>query len=50
MYAVNFTEMWDKRITEGDSSWPITDCMHGWEFNYTDIPYSTIASEVRDST
>jgi len=47
MYAVNLTEMWDKGITEGDSSWPTVDCRHGWEFNYTDIPYSTIASEVR---
>jgi hypothetical protein len=47
MYAVNFTEMWGKGITEGDSSWPTVDCRHGWEFNYTDIPYSTIASEVR---
>lgn len=46
MYAVNFTEMWDKGITQGDSSWPIVDCRHGWEFNYTDIPYSTIASEL----
>ena len=47
MYAVNLTEMWDKGITKGDSSWPTVDCRHGWEFNYTDIPYSTIASEVR---
>lgn len=50
MYAVNLTEMWDKGFTEGDSSWPIVDCRHGWEFNYTDIPYSTIASEVREKT
>jgi len=48
MYAVNLTAMWDKGITEGDSSWPTVDCRHGWEFNYTDIPYSTIASEVRE--
>ncbi|KDR24330.1 Organic cation transporter protein, partial [Zootermopsis nevadensis] len=46
MYAVNFTEMWDKGITKGNPSWPTTDCRHGWEFNYTDIPYSTIASEL----
>jgi hypothetical protein len=49
MYAVNFTEMWGKGITKGDPSWPVTDCRHGWEFNYTDIPYSTIASEVRQA-
>jgi hypothetical protein len=49
MYAVNFTEMWDKGITKGDPSWPVTDCRYGWEFNYTDIPYSTIASEVRQA-
>jgi hypothetical protein len=47
MYAVNFTDMWNKGIREGNLSWPTISCTHGWEFNYTDIPYPTIASEVR---
>lgn len=46
MYAVNYTEILEKGITVADPSWPITHCKHGWEFNYTVIPYSTVATEV----
>ena len=46
MYAVNLTEMWNNGIKEGNPSWPTVSCRNGWVFNYSDIPYSTIASEV----
>lgn len=47
MYAVNFTEMLANNIVKSDPSWPTQPCKHGWEYNFTEIPYSTIATEVR---
>nr|CAD7198155.1 unnamed protein product [Timema douglasi] len=32
-------------VTVADTNWPRTPCRHGWEFNFTDVPYSTIATE-----
>lgn len=46
MYAVNFTEMLAKGIIKADPSWPKQSCKNGWEYNFTEIPYSTIATEV----
>lgn len=46
MYAVNFTEVLMNGTTQADPTWPIQPCQHGWEFNFTDIPYETIATEV----
>lgn len=45
-YGVNFTEILEKNITTPDPSWPIVACRAGWEYNFTDIPYETIATEV----
>jgi len=50
MYAVNFTEKRLQGIVEADPSWPVQSCSFGWEYNYTEIPYSTIATEVSFST
>lgn len=46
MYAVNFTELLEQGVTVADPSWPIEKCQHGWEFNFTEIPYASIAAEV----
>ena len=46
MYAVNFTEMLNNGIKQADPSWPVTSCRNGWEYNFTAIPYATIATEV----
>lgn len=46
MYAVNFTEALANGTKIGDQSWPIQPCKYGWEFNTTEVPYSTIATEV----
>lgn len=45
MYDVNFKEMLEKNIRP-DPSWPIAKCKHGWEYNFTDIPYPTVATDV----
>lgn len=46
MYAVNYTEMLANNVVKSDPSWPTQSCRHGWEYNFTEIPYSTIATEV----
>ncbi|KAL2740573.1 organic cation transporter protein [Vespula squamosa] len=45
MYDTNYTEILSNGIKVSDSTWSTKKCQHGWEFNYTDIPYSTIATE-----
>lgn len=47
MYAVNFTEVLLSGIVEADPSWPVQACKYGWEYNFTEIPYSTAATDVR---
>lgn len=47
MYAVNYTEVLQQGLAEPDPTWPTVGCRNGWEYNYTDVPYATIASEVR---
>lgn len=46
MYAVNYEELLLNGIEEADSSWPVQSCQHGWEYNFTEIPYSTVATDV----
>ncbi|XP_066602022.1 carcinine transporter-like [Prorops nasuta] len=45
-YAVNFTDILDHGIREPDPSWPKISCQHGWSFDYTNIPYASIAAEL----
>ncbi|XP_052860354.1 carcinine transporter [Anopheles cruzii] len=45
MYAVNFTEVLANNIRKPDPSWPTQPCRHGWEYNYTDVPYATAATD-----
>lgn len=44
MYDVDFKSEMAER-TEPDPSWPIIKCKHGWEYNFTDIPYATVATD-----
>lgn len=46
MYDVNYTEIILNGIRDADPSWPTKGCSHGWEFNFTDIPYETVATEL----
>lgn len=47
MYDVNYTEVLLNGMRKANPSWPTRSCSHGWEFNFTDIPYETVATEVR---
>lgn len=46
MYNVNFTEQLISGVKHANLSWPKTTCLHGWTFNYTTVPYASIAAEV----
>lgn len=46
MYYVNYTEILNSGIRTPNTSWPKTSCRHGWTFDYTNIPYASIAAEV----
>lgn len=45
MYIANWTEVL-KNHTSSKEDWQTVSCQHGWEFNKSDIPYPTIASEL----
>uniref|UniRef100_A0ABK9NEP8 Major facilitator superfamily (MFS) profile domain-containing protein n=1 Tax=Glossina morsitans morsitans TaxID=37546 RepID=A0ABK9NEP8_GLOMM len=45
MYNVNYTELHEKRVRVADPSWPTVACRHGWSYNTSEIPYSTVATE-----
>ncbi|XP_046429131.1 carcinine transporter-like [Neodiprion fabricii] len=46
MYNVNFTELLSNGIKEPNRSWPKTPCLHGWTFNFSTIPYASLAAEL----
>lgn len=47
MYAVNFTALMEQfDMLMVNTSWPTQPCIHGWEYNRVEVPYSTIATEV----
>ncbi|XP_014600495.1 PREDICTED: organic cation transporter protein-like [Polistes canadensis] len=46
MYDVNYTDIFNKGIRKSDPNWPKIPCNNGWEYNYTMIPYASIAAEL----
>lgn len=46
MYDVNYTNILANGIKTADPSWPTKRCDNGWEFDHSEIPYTTIATEV----
>ncbi|KAK2579265.1 hypothetical protein KPH14_008225 [Odynerus spinipes] len=46
MYNVSYNDILNEGITKADPSWPTIPCRNGWEFNYTMIPYASIAAEL----
>ncbi|XP_075168893.1 carcinine transporter-like [Haematobia irritans] len=45
-YNVNFTEQLALGVSQANTSWPMIGCTHGWSYNFTEIPYTTIATEL----
>ncbi|XP_014364677.2 carcinine transporter [Papilio machaon] len=46
VYDVDWQKILEKGVTEPDKSWPIKKCQEQWEFNFTDVPYETIATQL----
>ncbi|KAL1452485.1 hypothetical protein WDU94_006713 [Cyamophila willieti] len=46
MYDVNYTELLQAGTKIADPTWPITECRNGWEYDFSDIPYPSIATEL----
>ncbi|XP_046810122.1 carcinine transporter-like [Lucilia cuprina] len=46
MYNVNFTEQLENGVTKANTSWPTVPCSNGWSYNFTEIPYTTIATDL----
>ncbi|XP_011499844.1 PREDICTED: organic cation transporter protein [Ceratosolen solmsi marchali] len=46
MYDVNYTDVRERDLQVADPDWPTKPCDNGWEFNYTVIPYATVATEL----
>ncbi|XP_061399642.1 solute carrier family 22 member 13-like [Musca vetustissima] len=45
MFNVNYTDLVAQGIRKADPTWPTVACMHGWSYNFTEIPYTTVATE-----
>ncbi|EDV51090.2 organic cation transporter protein [Drosophila erecta] len=45
MYDVNYTEILGQGKVMADPKWPRVKCRNGWSYNFTEIPYSTVATE-----
>ncbi|KAH8270129.1 hypothetical protein KR018_004307 [Drosophila ironensis] len=45
MYDVNYTEILAQGKVMADPMWPRVKCRHGWSYNFTEIPYTTVATE-----
>ncbi|XP_054258921.1 organic cation transporter protein isoform X2 [Macrosteles quadrilineatus] len=46
VYDVDWTRVLSQGILQANVSWPTKACDHGWIYNSTEIPYSTIATEL----
>lgn len=44
VYDANWTEVLNNGILEPNPEWNIREC-HQWEFNFSDVPYETIATQ-----
>ena len=47
MYDGNYTLILLNESYVPNPLWPTKTCQHGWEFNYSDVPYATVATKVR---
>ncbi|XP_076765735.1 organic cation transporter protein-like isoform X1 [Xylocopa sonorina] len=46
MYDVNYTEILLNGSHATGPLWATKACQHGWEFNYSTVPYATVATEL----
>ncbi|CAD0206830.1 unnamed protein product [Chrysodeixis includens] len=46
VYDVNWEEVIKNGVREPNPGWQVKKCESQWEYNYTDVPYETIASQL----
>ncbi|XP_049707257.2 organic cation transporter protein [Helicoverpa armigera] len=46
MYSTDFAQALAEGRTTPDDEWAVVPCQFGWEYNRSDVPYDTIASEL----
>ncbi|KAG8305763.1 hypothetical protein J6590_062071 [Homalodisca vitripennis] len=46
VYDVDWTRVLSEGVQQADPSWPVKPCDSGWHYNSTEIPYSTISTEL----
>ncbi|KAL0858895.1 hypothetical protein ABMA27_011327 [Loxostege sticticalis] len=46
VYDVDWLKVIQDGVREPDTKWPVKKCDERWEFNFTDVPYETIATEL----
>lgn len=46
MYDINYTEILQSTTYRANLYEATKSCQHGWEFNYTTVPYATVATEL----
>lgn len=45
VYDVDWSKLLQDGVRQPNSKWPTKKCQNKWEFNYTDVPYETIATQ-----
>ncbi|XP_061727789.1 carcinine transporter-like isoform X2 [Cydia pomonella] len=46
VYDVDWMKVIQDGVTEPDTKWPTKKCEKQWEYNFTDVPYQTIATQL----
>ncbi|XP_044736248.1 organic cation transporter protein-like [Chrysoperla carnea] len=46
MYDINYEKLLEQPEFEIDPNTPVVSCKYGWEFDFSDIPYPTISTEL----
>ncbi|KAL0809397.1 hypothetical protein ABMA28_011584 [Loxostege sticticalis] len=46
VYDVDWLKVIQDGVRDPDTKWPTKKCEERWEFNFTDVPYETIATEL----
>jgi len=46
MYDVDYQALLNNNVTEADPMWPTQSCIFGFIFDHSEIPYTTIATEL----
>ncbi|XP_072948572.1 carcinine transporter-like [Epargyreus clarus] len=46
VYDVDWSKILEEEVIEPNPKWPTKKCEETWEYNFTDVPYETIATQL----